>query len=176
MPNKKYLSPKEIGEILEVSRQAVQQWVVTGQLKSLIAGRSYRIKPDDLLQYLKDKGNSDYAMKEFEYDINFFLMERALKEAKNPEDVKALAEKDPKMFKDVLMNSKTHFPGKIVGYEKGKNDDPFKSDPFKGFEEYEEAKKYINEAKTPEEEAKRFAEVKNYIKGTGDNKKPWDKQ
>jgi len=174
MNNNGFLTVKDIAEIFKISTQAVYEWMKDDRLKFYQVTNTKRIKPEDLLQYLKDRGNSEIVMKEFKHDIEFYLMEKALREAKTPKEVMALREKDPKMFDDVMMNIKSHLPGSIVGYEKGGNDDPFKSDPFKDFEESEEAKKYINEAETSEEKAKRFAEVKNYKEGKCD--KPWGKQ
>ena len=172
MQNKnQYLTTVDISKILEITSVAVQKWISGGRLKSYRVGGNYRIRPEDLLQYLKDRGNSEIAMKEFKHDIEFYLMEKAMNETKTPEEVKALYEKDPKMFNDVMMNSKSHLPGSIVGYKPGKDNDPFTKHPFKDFGE---AEKYINEAKTPEEKAKRFAEVKNYKEGKSD--KPWGKQ
>lgn len=84
MPNKKYLSAKDIGKILEVSRQAVQQWVVSGRLKSSKVGRSYRVDPGDLLNYLESLGNSKTAMDKFKKDINSYLQEKkTVKELNN---------------------------------------------------------------------------------------------
>lgn len=174
MNNNGFLTVKDIAEIFQISTQAVYEWMKDKRLKFYQVTNTKRIRPEDLLQYLKDRGNSDYAMKEFKHDIEFYLMEKALREAKTPEEIKSLQEKDPKMFNDVMMNSKSHLPGSIIGYEKGKNDDPFKTDPLKDFEESEEAKKYINEAENQEERAKRFAEVKNYKEGKCD--KPWGKK
>ena len=174
MNNNGFLTVKDMSEIFGISVQAVYDWIKDKRLNTYQISSRKRIRPEDLLQYLKDRGNSDFTMKEFEHDINFYLMEKALGEAKTPEEVMALQEKDPKMFGDVMLNSKTHLPGSIVGYEKGKNDDPYKSDPFKDFEESKEAEKYINEAETPEEKAERFAKVKNYKEGKCD--KPWGKQ
>jgi excisionase family DNA binding protein len=170
MQNKnQYLTTVEISKILDITPVAVQKWISGGRLKAYRVGGNYRIWPKDLLQYLKDRGNSDYAMKEFEYDIKFYLTEKALGEAKTPEEVKALREKDPKMFDDVLLNSKLSLPGNIVGAISGKDKDPFTKHPF---EDSEKAKKYINEANTPEEKTKRVAEVKNYEEGKCD--KPWN--
>ena len=174
MNNNGFLTVKDMSEIFGISVQAVYDWINDKRLKTYQISSRKRIKPEDLLQYLKDRGNSEITMKEFKHDIEFYLMEKAMDEAKTPEEVMALQEKDPKMFDDVMMNSKSHLPGNIVGSGKGKNDDPFKTDPFKVLEESEEAEKYLNEAETPEEKAKRFAEVKNYKEGKCD--KPWGKQ
>lgn len=76
MPNNKYLTIKEIGEILDVTRQAVQQWVVERRLKSSKVGRSYRILPEDLLEYLKGLGNSLGAMINFKKDIEDYLKQK----------------------------------------------------------------------------------------------------
>jgi len=166
MQNKdQYITTVDISKILEVTAVAVQKWIVGGRLKSYRVGGNYRVRPVDLLEYLKELGNSDYAMKEFSHDIKFYLTEKALEEAKTPEEVKALVEKDPKMFNDVMLNSKSHLPGSIIGSSKGK------SEPFK---DSKEAEKYLGEAKTLEEKAKRYAEILNYREGTGD--KPWGKQ
>ena len=169
-----FLTVKDLSEIFGISVQAVYDWINDKRLKTYQISSRKRIRPEDLLQYLKDRGNSDYTMKEFKHDIEFYLMEKALGEAKTPEEVKALQEKDPKMFGDVMMNSKSHLPGSIVGF--GNYKSPYGSiqDQIKVLEESKEAEKYINEAETPEEKAKRFAEVKNYKEGKCD--KPWGKQ
>jgi len=159
MNNNGFLTVKDIAEIFKISTQAVYEWMKDNRLKFYQVTNTKRIRPEDLLQYLKDRGNSEIAMKDFKYEIDKCL------------EKKALAEKGSKIEFDIFSDKGEK---RIVGYEKGKNDDPFKSDPFKDFEESKEAKKYINEAETSEEKAERFAKVKNYIKGTG--KKPWGKQ
>ncbi len=75
--------------------------------------------------------------------------------------------KYPEIMKEVTFNK--GILGHIVGSRSGKDNDSLKQHPFKDFGK---AEKYINEAETIEEKAKRVAEVKNYIKGTGS--KPWD--
>lgn len=115
MNNNGFLTVKDIAEIFKISTQAVYEWMKDKRLKFYQVTNTKRIKPEDLLQYLKNRGNSDYSMKEFKHDINFYLTEKALGEAKTREEEKALWEKDPKMCKDVMMNSKKHLPGSIVG-------------------------------------------------------------
>ena len=160
MENKNgFLSVFEIGKLLDVSKEVVNTWLRKGYIKYSLVGNLQKIRSKDLLEYLKKIGNSDYAMKEFAKDIEMYFKK------------KALAKKGSKVTFDVFSDEGEK---RIVGYRPGKDNDPFTSDPFKDFEESEEAKKYINEAENQEERAKRFAEVKNYIKGTG--KKPWGKQ
>jgi len=132
MNNNEFLTVKDMSEIFGISVQAVYDWINDKRLKIYQVSSRKRIRPEDLLQYLKDRGNSDYSMKEFKHDIEFYLMEKAMEETKTPEEVMALQEKDPKMFGDVMMNSKSHLPGSIVG------------------------------AKMSEEAAKQFAEIKKH--------------
>ena len=160
-----FLSVTDIAKILDVSVEAVNSWLKKGFIKYSLVGNLQKIRSKNLLEYLKGLGNSDYAMKEFSHDIKFYLTEKALEEAKTTEEVKALVEKDPKMFNDVMLNSKSHLPGSIIGSSKGKNG---------LFKDSKEAEKYLSEAKTLEEKAKRYAEILNYEEGTGD--KPWGKQ
>ena len=151
--NNGFLTVSDIAGIFKISRQAVGEWIKDKRLKFYQVSNTKRIRPEDLLQYLKDRGNSDYVMKKFEHDIRVFL------------EKKALAEKGSKVEFDIFSDRGEK---KIVDYKSGKNNDPFTKHPFKDFEK---AEKYINEAKTPGEKAKRYAKVKSYKKGKG--KKLW---
>ena len=163
----KFLSVKDIANILVVSNEVVNTWLRKGFIKYSLAGNLQKIRPEDFLEYLKKIGNSDYAMKEFERDIKMFLGEKAFNEAKTVAEMKSLWEKYPEIMKEVIFNK--GILGHIVSSRSGKDNDSLKQHPFKDFGK---AEKYINEAETIEEKVKRVAEVKNYIKGTGS--KPWD--
>jgi len=81
MENKnQYLTTADISKILEITPVAVQKWISGGRLEAYRVGGNYRIRPNDLLKYLKDLKNSDYAMKEFKIDIKEFLEKKALTE------------------------------------------------------------------------------------------------
>jgi len=80
MNNNEFLTVKDISEIFGISTQAVYEWMKDNRLKFYQVTNTKRIRPEDLLQYLKDRGNSDYAMKEFKIDIDEFLEKKALKE------------------------------------------------------------------------------------------------
>lgn len=103
--NNGFLTVSDIAEIFKISRQAVGEWIKDKRLKYYQISNTKRIKPEDLLQYLKDRGNSDYAMKEFEYDIGVFL------------EKKALAEKGSKIEYDIFSDRGEK---RIVGSGKGK--------------------------------------------------------
>jgi len=87
-----YLTTLDISKILDITPVAVQKWISGGRLKGYKVGGNHRIRPKDLLQYLKDRGNSDYSMKEFKIDIDEFLEKKALKETKTIAEVKRLYE------------------------------------------------------------------------------------
>lgn len=48
-----YLTPDEIAAELRIAKETVRRWCRTGQLKSLRAGRQYRIARSDLNEFLK---------------------------------------------------------------------------------------------------------------------------
>jgi len=76
---------------VDITYRAVQHWLVDGRLKSFKVGGGYRVKPEDLLQYLENLGNPESAMEEFKRGIENCLNEKEainnyLNEAKDQED------------------------------------------------------------------------------------------
>lgn len=48
------MSVKEVSELLKVSRQTINTLISNGKLPAYKIGRVYRIKKEDLLEYLKN--------------------------------------------------------------------------------------------------------------------------
>jgi len=53
MENKKLLTVKEVAEYLNISELTVKRHLYSGKLKGYKAGRQWRIKREDLEEYLK---------------------------------------------------------------------------------------------------------------------------
>lgn len=51
--NRLWLTVDEIAEDLQVHRETVRRWIRTGQLKSFKVGRQYRIKPEDIAEFIQ---------------------------------------------------------------------------------------------------------------------------
>ena len=78
--NDQFLTVKDMSEIFKISTQSIYNWMKDKRLKFYKVSDTKRIRPDDLLQYLKDRGNSDFSMKEFKIDIDMCLEKKALAE------------------------------------------------------------------------------------------------
>ena len=76
MQNRKYLTIKEIGKVLDVPHKSVEQWIRDERLKSYRVGKNHRIRPEDLIEYLKNLGNPPFAMTQFKKDIENFLSQK----------------------------------------------------------------------------------------------------
>lgn len=76
--NNEFLTVKDMSEIFGISVQAVYDWIKDKRLKTYQVSSRKRIRPKDLLQYLKDRGNSDFSMKEFKIEIDECLEKKAL--------------------------------------------------------------------------------------------------
>lgn len=76
-----FLTVTDIAEIFEISRQAVDSILKEGRLKFFRVGNTRRIKSENLLEYLRNVGNSPGTMKDFEIDIRDYLKQK--QEAKN---------------------------------------------------------------------------------------------
>lgn len=74
--NNEFLTIKDMSRIFEISTQAVYNWIKDKRLKFYRISNTRRIKKDDLLQYLKDRGNSQTAMAGFEKDIENCLRQK----------------------------------------------------------------------------------------------------
>ena len=74
--NNEFLTVKDMSEIFGISVQAVYDWIKDKRLKTYQVSSRKRIKPKDLLQYLKDRGNSQETMKDFERDIKNYLAQK----------------------------------------------------------------------------------------------------
>jgi excisionase family DNA binding protein len=46
------LSPEEVAEVLAVDTETVRKWLRTGQLSGLKAGRLWRVREEDLQEFL----------------------------------------------------------------------------------------------------------------------------
>ena len=51
------LTPKEVAEKLKVSEQTVLRWLRNGKLKGVKAGRLWRIREEDLQEFIKEGNN-----------------------------------------------------------------------------------------------------------------------
>jgi len=51
------LTPKEVAEKLRVSEQTVLRWLRNGKLKGVKAGRLWRIREEDLQEFIKEGNN-----------------------------------------------------------------------------------------------------------------------
>ena len=67
--NNGFLTVKDISEIFEIGIQSVYDWIKDKRLKVYQISGGKRIRPEDLLQYLKDRGNSPEIMQDFKKDI-----------------------------------------------------------------------------------------------------------
>ena len=76
MNNNEFLTVKDISEIFGISTQAVYEWMKDNRLKFYQVTNTKRIRPEDLLQYLRDKGNSDYIMKQLKKNIEDYLEQK----------------------------------------------------------------------------------------------------
>lgn len=74
--NEQFLTVKDMARIFEISTQAVYNWIQDKRLKFYRISNTRRIKPDDLLQYLKDRGNSPGVMAGFKKDIEDCLKQK----------------------------------------------------------------------------------------------------
>ena len=165
MKNNRYLNAFDIAEILGVSRVTVYTWMQKGYLEFSLSGNLQRVTKENLLKYLKKIGNSQGAMKDFEEDIdNFFRQKDEINEWVN--EVRGNKKELPEEFvKRVAMVSGGENERRANRFKDGikelleKHKIAEANDPFKASEE---AEKYINESKTPEEKTKRVAEVNNY--------------
>lgn len=76
--NEQFLTVKDMAEIFGISTQAVYNWIKDKRLKFYRISNTRRIKKDDLLQYLKDRGNSPGAMRDFERGIENYLAQKKI--------------------------------------------------------------------------------------------------
>jgi excisionase family DNA binding protein len=49
-----YYTPEEVAEELRVTRRTVYEWLRTGRLRGLRAGRWWRIRPEDMDAFLRE--------------------------------------------------------------------------------------------------------------------------
>lgn len=73
------LSITDVAKILDISREAVNSWLVKDYIKYSIIGNLKKIRSEDLLEYLKNLGNSPAAMENFKRDIENYFREKAKK-------------------------------------------------------------------------------------------------
>ena len=72
----KFISVTDVSKILDISREAVNSWLVKDYIKYSIIGNLRKIRPGDLLQYLKNLGNSEIEMIDFKKDIDNYLKQK----------------------------------------------------------------------------------------------------
>jgi len=77
MKKNNYLSGTDIAKILEVSPQAINSWLRKGEIKYVSIGHLRKVRAVDLLEYLKNLGNSSEAMAGFKKDIENYLKDKA---------------------------------------------------------------------------------------------------
>ena len=51
------LTPKEVVEKLKVSEQTVLRWLRNGKLKGVKVGKLWRVKEEDLREFIKEVNN-----------------------------------------------------------------------------------------------------------------------
>lgn len=73
------LSITDVAKILDISREAVNSWLVKNYIEYSIIGNLKKIRSKDLIKYLEKLGNSPGAMANFEKDIENYLREKARK-------------------------------------------------------------------------------------------------
>lgn len=53
------LTPEDAAKVLKVKPETIREWLRTGKLKGLRAGRLWRIRPDDLEKFLGGETSHD---------------------------------------------------------------------------------------------------------------------
>jgi len=86
-----FLSVDDITKILDVSRPAVNCWLKDGRLEYCKPGQMRRVRPEELIKYLKNLNNSPRAMAGFRRDIANYLWEK-YREEKYLEEAKIQSE------------------------------------------------------------------------------------
>jgi len=71
-----FLSSFDIGELLGVSKEVINNWLREGRIKFSSVGNLRKVRAKHLLEYLKNSGNSPGAMKDFERDIENYLSQK----------------------------------------------------------------------------------------------------
>ena len=66
----------DVAKILGISREAVNSWLVKGYIEYSIIGNLKKIRSGDLIEYLRNLGNSKTAIAGFEKDIKDYLREK----------------------------------------------------------------------------------------------------
>ena len=49
----KYYTPREIAEKFNITHQAVNKWLHSGELRGIKLGRAWRVKEDDLFSFIE---------------------------------------------------------------------------------------------------------------------------
>lgn len=76
MGNNKFFTVREMSEIFEIPGAVIRSWIVDGRLKGYRVGGKYRIKPQDILDYLAGLNNPKSAMANFKKDIEEYLKQK----------------------------------------------------------------------------------------------------
>lgn len=71
-----FLSVSEVGKLLDVSKEVVNTWLRKGYIEYSLIGHLQKIRSEDLLEYLKNLGNSPGAMRDLEKDIKDCIREK----------------------------------------------------------------------------------------------------
>jgi len=110
---KETISVKDIANSLKVSRNTVDQWFKNGKIRYYKIGEVRKVRIRDLIKFLKDCGNDEWAIKELVRDI-----------------------------KNRIYNL--------------------------------QIQQYMGESKDQDDRIRRYAEIENYLEGTGPI--PWEKK
>lgn len=57
----------EVANIIDMSRESVRRYIQTGMLKAVKNGKSYRIRKQDLYNFLKPEGNTSRTKADTKY-------------------------------------------------------------------------------------------------------------
>jgi excisionase family DNA binding protein len=53
MPERQYLTVKDVADLLKIGEATVRRWIRNAELRAIDLGREWRIAPDDLDRFLK---------------------------------------------------------------------------------------------------------------------------
>jgi excisionase family DNA binding protein len=54
----KYLTIKEVADMLQLTERGIQKWVREGKIVAMKLGREYRIEKNDLEEFLESRKNN----------------------------------------------------------------------------------------------------------------------
>lgn len=75
--NNEFLNVKEVAEIFGISTQAIYKWIKAKKIEVYkISKKGIRIRPDNLLRFLKESNISGGEIQYFKKSIENFLMQK----------------------------------------------------------------------------------------------------